>query len=456
VSVAQSAIIKAETGTLSVTFTLQLAGPNEILAVNCSPNQVLPGETTSCLVSLSGPATKAIDINLASSSPGIALPQSIQCTQGQSQILIEIVPSQTALAQTVMITAAAGSSWASGVFAIMSLTAPVLNVPQRLTVTAPGTAQFTVSASDPNGLPLRFSAAGVPSGASFSSTTRTFKWSVGPQDTGLYVVSFTATNSSNVSATKLVAVQVLGSALQIAAVTNAASYATDMPCSAGSLASVFGSGFTSGIDVNANATTVPFPTQLSGVSISLNGQAIPLLYVSDQLINFQCPSSPAGLPMTIVFQGANSETGKIEFTEAEASPGIFSTNESGQGQGAVLVAATSFVAGSTGTGSRPAHPGEYIEIFATGLGPTDSPVAPGNPAPLTKLIRAVLPVSVAIGGEPVVPEFAGLAPGFAGLWQINVRLPVDISSGVAIPLQVSVTLSEGTIVNSNIVTIAIE
>ena len=42
---------------------------------------------------------------------------------------------------------------------------------------------------------------------------------------GLYVVSFTATNSSNVSATKLVAVQVLGSALQITAVANAASYA---------------------------------------------------------------------------------------------------------------------------------------------------------------------------------------------------------------------------------------
>src|ERR1022692_3240218 len=176
---------------------------------------------------------------------------------------------------------------------------------------------------------------------------------------------------------------------------------------------------------------------------------------SDQLINFQRPSSPAGLRMTIVFQGANSETGKIEFTEAEASSGIFSTNESGPGQGAVLVAGTSFVAGPTGTGSRPAHPGEYIEIFATGLGPTDSPVAPGSPAPLTKLVHAALPVSVAIGGEPVVPEFAGLAPGFAGLWQINARLPVDISSGVAIPLQVSVTLSDGTIVNSNIVTIAI-
>jgi hypothetical protein len=63
---------------------------------------------------------------------------------------------------------------------------------------------------------------------------------------------------------------------------------------------------------------------------------------------------------------------------------------------------------------------------------------------LTKLVHAVLPISVAIGGEPVVPEFAGLAPGFAGLWQINVRLPVDISSGVAIPLQVSVTLPDRT------------
>jgi uncharacterized protein (TIGR03437 family) len=201
---------------------------------------------------------------------------------------------------------------------------------------------------------------------------------------------------------------------------------------------------------------MPFPTKLAGVGLEVNGGAAPLLYVSDQLINFQCPNSGKGSSVTIVVKGTDGETAKVELTQEEASPGIFSMNESGQGQGAVLVAGTSQIAGPRGSGSRPAHPGEYIEVFATGLGPTDSPLDPGAPAPVTKLIRAVRPVSLTIGGKELDPAFAGLAPGFGGLWQINVHLPTDITTGVAVPLQVNVTLSDGTIVTSNIVTIEIE
>jgi len=257
-----------------------------------------------------------------------------------------------------------------------------------------------------------------------------------------------------VSTTKLVAVQVIASGLQIDGIANSASYATNLVCSAGSLASIFGSGFTNG--AKEGTTTTPFPTELAGVGLDVNGGPAPLLYVSDQLINFQCPNADPGSPVTIVVKGTNGKTAEVELTQEEASPGIFSTNESGQGQGAVLVAGTSLIAGPVGPGSRPIHPGEYIEVFATGLGPTDFLVNPGDPAPITKLIGAVRPVSVTIGGRQLEPTFAGLAPGFSGLWQINVQVPEDIATGVAIPLLVNVTLSDGTVVTSNIVTIAIE
>jgi uncharacterized protein (TIGR03437 family) len=257
-----------------------------------------------------------------------------------------------------------------------------------------------------------------------------------------------------VSTTKLVAVQVLTSGLQIGGIANSASYATDLVCSPGSLASIFGSGFTSG--AKDGATTMPFPTELAGVRLDVDGVPAPLLYVSDQLINFQCPNADQGSSVTMVVKGTDGETAKVELTQVEASPGIFSINESGQGQGAVLVAGTSLIAGAVGPGSRPIHPGEYIEVFATGLGPTDFLVNPGTPAPNTKLIRAARPVSLTIGGEQLEPTFAGLAPGFVGLFQLNVQVPMDTSTGVAIPLLVNVTLSDGTVVTSNIVTIAIE
>jgi uncharacterized protein (TIGR03437 family) len=385
----------------------------------------------------------------------------VTCDQGESTVLIEALANDTKLTQTVMITAAAGTSWSSGTFVVASRTSPVLVVPEHVSVTAPGTGQFTVSASDPTGLPVSLSAAALPPGSSFkkatgakSGSTGTFEWAVGPQDVGVYIVSVTATNSANVSTTQLVPVQVLASGLQPSAIVNAASYATNAICSAGSFASIFGSGFTGG--VVQSASSVPLPTQLADAVLDIDGSAAPLLYSSDQLINFECPNSGPGTPMIIVIKGPKGATGKVEFTQQEASPGIFSTNQSGQGQGVVLVGGTPLIAGPAGPHSRPAQVGEYIEVFATGLGPTESVIAPGHAAPLTKLIHALRQVSLTIGGEQVVPEFAGLAPGFVGLWQINAKLPDDITRGVAVPLEVNVTLSNGQIVTSNIVTIAID
>jgi uncharacterized protein (TIGR03437 family) len=174
------------------------------------------------------------------------------------------------------------------------------------------------------------------------------------------------------------------------------------------------------------------------------------------LINFQCPNSARVSPVTIVVNGANGNQAKVELIWNEASPGIFSVNETGQGQGVVLVAGTSLIAGPAGPSSRPAHPGEYVEVSATGLGPTNSAFDPRAAAPVTKPTTDGLPVSVTIGGIQLVPASAGHAPGFDGLWQIKVQLPTDISLGVAVPVQINITLSDGTVVNSNIVTIAIE
>jgi uncharacterized protein (TIGR03437 family) len=95
--------------------------------------------------------------------------------------------------------------------------------------------------------------------------------------------------------------------------------------------------------------------------------------------------------------------------------------------------------------------GEHLEVFATGLGPVTNRPATGA-SPSDQLAETELDVTARVGGvEPVAVRFSGLAPGFVGLYQVNIQLVGDLPSGPAVPL----TLSAGG-VESNTVTIAIE
>lgn len=133
-------------------------------------------------------------------------------------------------------------------------------------------------------------------------------------------------------------------------------------------------------------------------------------------------------------------------TIATAAPGIFTTNQQGTGAGAILHAGDF----RTVSESAPARPGEFISIFCTGLGPLTSPVADGNAAPYPPP-ETILTPEVRVGGIVANVSFSGLAPGFVGLYQVNIQVPLAAPTGNAVPL---VLTSGG--VSSNIVTIAIQ
>ena len=107
-----------------------------------------------------------------------------------------------------------------------------------------------------------------------------------------------------------------------------------------------------------------------------------------------------------------------------AGPGIFTRDGSGTGDGALIDAVT----GALVTSSQPIAAGAYLAIYCTGLGavtpPTTTGAVPASPPPQT-----VVSPSVLIDGQTMTPSWAGLAPGFVGLYQVNAQVPATLTTG---------------------------
>ena len=131
-------------------------------------------------------------------------------------------------------------------------------------------------------------------------------------------------------------------------------------------------------------------------------------------------------------------------TLAAARPGIFTTNQ--QGQGAILN-----VQGRLVDSTAPATRGDVVAVYCTGLGATQPAVVSGRPAPgVEPLARVTIVPQATVGGIPAVVQFAGLSPGFVGLYQVNVQIPAGVTPGAAVPV---VLLQNG--VPSNTVSLAL-
>jgi penicillin amidase len=212
-----------------------------------------------------------------------------------------------------------------------------------------------------------------------------------------------------------------------AAAVNSASFAAEPVLSPGSLASFFGSGLASG---EGRAASFPLPAELAGAQVLVNGAPAPLLFVSPAQINFQVPYGLGGSALLrVVSEGKEVAVAAVRI--AAAAPGIFVR------AGSVRAAAVN-QDGSENSSERPAAAGSVIQIYATGLGELTVPLAAGQPGSSTEpLNRSAVKPQVFVGGAPAEVEFCGVAPGFAGLYQINVRLPENVQAGGAVPLFIS-------------------
>jgi uncharacterized protein (TIGR03437 family) len=215
--------------------------------------------------------------------------------------------------------------------------------------------------------------------------------------------------------------------------------------SPGEIVSIFGSNLADGPQA---AAQLPLPTQMQNAFVLLGTQTMPLLYVSPTQIN---AVMPYGLTGGTAYQAVARHGSRLSVPQriavAAADPAVFTPSGKGQGQGHIYIEPGNILAGS----STPATAGDTLTMYCTGLGAVTQPVTAGSAAPSQPLAYTAGTVSVTIGGQPATVPFAGLAPGFAGLYQINAKVPSGVPTGDQIPVVIAV---DG--INSPVVTIAVK
>jgi uncharacterized protein (TIGR03437 family) len=221
-------------------------------------------------------------------------------------------------------------------------------------------------------------------------------------------------------------------------VVNAASYAPfTSGVSPGEIVVLYGSNLAPSLKT---ATSLPLPTSLNGVTVTVNGVAAPIYYVSPTQISVVIPYSAyytvsSGFPIArIIVTNGTSSNAVTEFMNL-STPGVFTQNATGLGAASIYhVTAQGFVAV---TNSNPAQPGETVVAYLSGLGTTVPSVVEGQAAPASPLANTVNDFDVFVGGTEACGSetnatpcpFVGLAPYLANVYQFNIPIPATAVSG---------------------------
>jgi uncharacterized protein (TIGR03437 family) len=204
----------------------------------------------------------------------------------------------------------------------------------------------------------------------------------------------------------------------------------------GLLVSIFGSGLADA----AVSAPLPLPTSLGTTSVVLSGSStpLPLLYAANSIINVQIPYDAAvNSTQQLVVQHGNAISVPVPIAVFTASPSILSANGTGSGQGHVYVIGPGGVEAQANA-NAPATAGNPVVIYCAGLGAVTPAVSAGSVVPYSPLSNANAPVTVTFGNQTVTAGFAGLTPGLAGLYQVNVNVPSGVTPGNQVPVTISV------------------
>ncbi len=175
----------------------------------------------------------------------------------------------------------------------------------------------------------------------------------------------------------------------------------------GSLISIYGVNLAPSA---AAAVSLPLPLSLNGTSVIINGIAAPLVFVSGGQINAQAPFEVAPGNASLSIRAGDLKSAPVSFAVESVAPGV-------------LPVVQNCLDGSVNSAQSPVQVGQFITLWVTGQGSVDSPIATGEAAPADPIALPLADVRAQIGGQDAQVVFAGMAPGLAGLMQVNLAIP---------------------------------
>ncbi len=237
--------------------------------------------------------------------------------------------------------------------------------------------------------------------------------------------------------------QVFGPQPQIGAVVDSASFLQGT-VSPGQIITIFGSGLGPAtltlFNPSVPAPQIPntLPSAAPSTSVTVNGTPAPVLYTSANQVSVVVPYTVSGptADLILTFNGLASQP--VTLALAPTSPGIYTTDASGRGQGAILNYNTSTNDYSLNSGSTAATRGQTVILYVSGAGVTTSPVA-NTLIPASPAVTPTAPITVTIGGQAATVAGAAAPPGSVpGLLQVNVTVPSNAPVGPMVQVVVNI------------------
>ena len=215
---------------------------------------------------------------------------------------------------------------------------------------------------------------------------------------------------------------------------SAASLTANQPLAPGAFMAIFGTHLSSGTNISP---TLPFSMQLGGTQAVLAGRQLPLYFAADGQINAVIPYDvPVNSTQQLVVTNGPALSQPEPVVIAPAQPAMFTVSQTGNGPGVFVGVhpdGTQFLVDA----NHPVTAGDAVVIYCAGLGTVTPSISAGSAASLTTFSYTDQTVTVTIGGQPVQGLFSGLAPGFAGLYQVNVLMPTGITPGSSVPVVIT-------------------
>jgi len=318
---------------------------------------------------------------------------------------------------------------------------PSLRVSDRIIGTPGSPIHFKATARDAQNLPLRVTASPLPKQAAFDALTGEFSWLPAEGDLGRYEIAFSATDATGTTVSKTTTLDIELPRPTVTGLQNAGDASAPAGCRPGSVATLLGR-FLSG-NHSASSDQVSGSADPGQTHVLVNGSEVPVVSVTDQRVDFACPTDAPGTSLEIAVKTPSGLSNGIRTTMQDAAPGIFTVD------GPLAHQALAWRTGSDDMAlipnflnqGKPVQPGDKVSILVTGI---DCSENYGAQKPQISLNNVTVPITSITSSSRK-----------KGACEVGITIP-DGPGGDAVPLTLTVTGSDSRILTSNTASIAVE